>query len=307
MPLALALAAVLGLGLGWASSARAQGLPFQHTIPRSVAAYDYTTGGQYKAPPVPYGHYAKDYIPDFKGLGCVSCRLHALAGGGGPGHGLFHHGQGDGNCGGDGCGDGNGCGHGSHRGMGIFGHHAGSPCDVAGCGGGIDCGLLGHGGYDSGGAGYACTVAQPSGQVVAQASAQSACAQTGCKIKSRHSHKGHPASAIDCGPYGGEGTSGLCGDAGCGRGHGHGHGQGTGCGFCGGKGCSNCLSALNSRLGSHLHGKLASLTGALHKPKTSWFLGAGGPVPLTPGYVPYVVTTRSPREFFAFAPMNPND
>ena len=55
-----------------------------------------------------------------------------------------------------------------------------------------------------------------------------------------------------------------------------------------------------------LHGKLASMAGALHKPKISWFIGAGGPVPLTPGYVPYIVTTRSPRDFFSFPPMNPN-
>src|SRR5947209_8666805 len=95
----IALAAVLGLGLGWASPAHADGLLFQHTIPRSVVAYDYTTGGQYMAPPIPYGHYAKDYIADCdKALGCVSCKLHALAGGHGAGHGLFHHGHGDGNC-----------------------------------------------------------------------------------------------------------------------------------------------------------------------------------------------------------------
>ena len=44
----------------------------------------------------------------------------------------------------------------------------------------------------------------------------------------------------------------------------------------------------------------------LHRPKMKWFVGAGGPVPFTPGYVPYIVTTRSPRDFFAFPPMNPN-
>jgi hypothetical protein len=57
-----------------------------------------------------------------------------------------------------------------------------------------------------------------------------------------------------------------------------------------------------------LHGKLSSLAGMLHhSPKMQWFNGPGGPVPLTPGYVPYIVTTRSPRDFFSFAPMNPND
>jgi hypothetical protein len=69
----------------------------------------------------------------------------------------------------------------------------------------------------------------------------------------------------------------------------------------------NCLAGLKS----HLHGKLASvagaITGAFNRPRVSWFLGAGGPVPITPGYVPYIVATRSPRDFFAFPPMNPND
>jgi len=286
MPLALSLAVALGLGVGCASRAQADGLPFPHTIPRTVAAYDFTTGGPYKAPPVPYGHYAKDYLADAdKALGCVSCRLHALAGGGGPGHGLFHHGHGDGNF------DGDGCGHG--HGSGSFGHEGGTPCGVAGCGGGIGCGLLGHHGQPGGAAGYACTEVQPTAQAVAKPSAQSVCGQPGCKLTTRHWHTGQVASA-----------SGLCGDPGCGQSHGHGfgHGQGTGCGFCGGKGCGHCLSGLGSRL----HGKLASLVGGLNKPKTSWFLGAGGPVPLTPGYVPYVVATRSPRDFFAFAPMNPN-
>ena len=40
----------------------------------------------------------------------------------------------------------------------------------------------------------------------------------------------------------------------------------------------------------------------LHIGEIKWFVGPGGPVPLTPGYVPYVVTTRSPRDYFAFPP-----
>ena len=44
-----------------------------------------------------------------------------------------------------------------------------------------------------------------------------------------------------------------------------------------------------------------------HHNKVDCFVGPGGPVPLTPGYVPYIVTTRSPRDFFSFPPMNPND
>ena len=59
MPLVLAMAAV-GLGLSWADRRRADGYRLHHTIPREVVAYDFTTGGEFMAPPVPYGHYAKD-------------------------------------------------------------------------------------------------------------------------------------------------------------------------------------------------------------------------------------------------------
>ena len=86
---------------------------------------------------------------------------------------------------------------------------------------------------------------------------------------------------------------GGCGDPGCGL------CKGKGCGFCGGKGCSHCLAKL--------HGKLASLTGLFRHQKIDYFMGAGGPVPITPGYVPYVAVTRSPRDFFSFPPMNPFD
>jgi hypothetical protein len=41
---------------------------------------------------------------------------------------------------------------------------------------------------------------------------------------------------------------------------------------------------------------------ALHIGHIKYFVGPGGPVPLTPGYVPYVVPTRSPRDYFAFPP-----
>ena len=58
-------------GSGMGEPGSADGLLFQHTIPRVVEAYDFTTGGPYKAPPIPYGHYAKDYIADAdKALGC---------------------------------------------------------------------------------------------------------------------------------------------------------------------------------------------------------------------------------------------
>ena len=48
-------------GMGLATSVRADGWHLQYTIPREVPAYNFSTGGEYYAPPVPYGHYAKDY------------------------------------------------------------------------------------------------------------------------------------------------------------------------------------------------------------------------------------------------------
>jgi hypothetical protein len=289
MPQVLTLAA-LGLGL-WVSTARADGYRLHCTIPKLAPAYDYTTGGEFKAPPVPYGHYAKDYLhsPQYL-MGCVSCRLQGLLGGSGGG--LFGHGAGGcghgagwGACGGNGCG--------LCSGGGLFGHHGGgSACLVPGCGGGIGCGHHGAGRFapvDSacgvGTAVVGTAQSQPIGVAVAQPSGQSACGQPGCGIPGFHSHAGHGR----CGPGG-------CGDPGCGLCH----GRGQGCGFCGGNGCAHCLSGLGSRL----HGRLAGL---LHHQRIDYFLGAGGPVPLTPGYVPYVVATRSPRDFFAFPPMNPLD
>jgi hypothetical protein len=306
IPLTLALATALGLGLAMASSARADGMLLRHTIPREVDAVNLKTGRPYMAPPIPYGHYAADYVDELqKCLGCATCGLHGLMGGGGPGHGCFHKGGG--------CGHGDGCGHGG-----------GNDCLAAGtgtgCGGGH--GLFGHGGHGSSGilgadpgcgagtAGYATTWAQPSSQAVALPSGQSACGVSGCTVAAKHSHLSQMLNKIRCGSCGGDGcgtcantgVTGLCGDPGCSLGAGHKHGKGTGCGLCGGKGCSHCLSGLKSGL----HGKLASIAGVLNKPKIQWFNGAGGPVPITPGYVPYIVVTRSPREFFSFAPMNPD-
>jgi hypothetical protein len=103
----------------------------------------------------------------------------------------------------------------------------------------------------------------------------------------------------------------MCGGLGNGCGFCGGHGMVDPCGGCGGKGCGGCHG-----LGSHGFGQgcgkgcgvLSRLGGLFHHgPKVDYFVGPGGPVPLTPGYVPYVVPTRSPRDFFSFAPMNPND
>ncbi len=400
LPLALALAAIVGMG---SSRVRADGWHLQNTLPREVPAYDFTTGGPYYAPPIPYGHYAKDYQDEaLKAVG----QLHGYASmGAGTLHGclkdlwdktvgLFHccgegcgHGQGCGHGTGSGCGDGlgHGCGvgHGCGgsgtggiaasgcgfcSGLGLFGHGAGSGCGTATGGMGPGgAGILSHGTSGgncldaSSGLGsglghkkhfapcHASTIVatgqiQPAGQAVVSPSVQTQCGDPGCKILGRHSHLANLAGKIRCRFCGGAGCGGCgglglgdpcsgCGGSGLfgGLGHGgagracgvcggcglgkHGLGQGgTGCGLCGGKGCANCLAGLAN--GAHgaaakAHGLLSQLAGStlglFHHDKFDWFVGPGGPVPLTPGYVPYIVTTRSPRDFFAFPPMNPND
>ncbi|MGZ3396357.1 MAG: hypothetical protein ACXVB2_19705 [Isosphaeraceae bacterium] len=370
VPLALSLAAMLGLGL--ATSVRADGWRTQCTIPREVPAYDYTTGGEYYAPPVPYGHYAKDYageaakaagyVTGYAGQlhGCLKDLWDQTAG-------LFHK------CG-DGCGLCQGCGHGSGEdcglghGCGGLGHgcgglgasgndcgfcagrglfHRGDGGLSAGCG--ASSGLVGLGGVSSIGSGlgqkkhfapcHASTVAatshaQPAGQATVSPSVQSLCGDPGCTTGGRHSHLGHLrcrfCGGSGCGGCGGAGIGdpcSICGGLGHGRTgslcracggcglfkNGFGHG-GTGCGLCGGKGCASCLQGLGDGghgLASRAHGAIdhlkGSVLGALHPNKVDYFVGPGGPVPLTPGYVPYIVATRSPRDFFAFPPMNPND
>jgi hypothetical protein len=304
MPLVFATAAV-GIGLAWAGSARADGYRLQHTIPREVIAYDYTTGGEFMAPPVPYGHYAKDhaYGPGAL-LACASCRLHGLLGCIGCGH--EGGGSGCNKCGGHGCGLclGHGKGHGGDPGCspgcGGHGHHhkAGrfAPCDsgtvVAG-------GTVIQGPYAGPGTVVATNQSIPSGQAVVTGSPQDPCGVAGCGMSGHHSH--HRRLCGRCGGKGcrgcgGHGSLAGCGDPGCGLCR----GKGNGCSSCGGKGCSHCMGAL-----SGLHGRLAGLLH--HGPKVDYFVGAGGPVPLTPGYVPYIVATRSPRDFFSFPPMNPFD
>jgi hypothetical protein len=252
-----------------------------------VPAYDFTTGQQYMAPPIPYGHYAKDYLTDGhlgKGITCLSCLLHGHGG-------CFHCLQGL-------CQHLKGSGHGCC--LGLFGHHGTPSCGIAGCPGGFDCG---HAVPSDAGIGTAVVGPGPAGpsvQAITQPSAQLSCGPDGCTINRHHGYSGQPiydGSYGDpgCGP--GRGHCGLCGGKGCL------HCLGKLCGFCGGKGCLHCLAGL----GAGLHGKLGSLVGLLHHPHVTYFVGAGGPVPLTPGYVPYIVVTRSPREYFAFPPMNPND
>lgn len=236
-----------------------------------------------------------------------------------------------GSCGGKGfvLSDGSGHGH-SHGGQAGGGH-----THLAYNGGGGNSGghgLLGHGAAGQGaGAGYGAPVVNghfgagakstpqiaPSGQYVAGQPVQS-CGNGGCggKVcgeptcfglfggKGKGAGCGTPGcSAPGCGSglFAGHGSAGGCGTPGCntcGNGGGHGFG-GHPAGPCGNPGCGACGGGLgNAHKG--LLAKAAGLFGKHHGPK--WFMGPGGPVPLTPGYVPYVNPVRSPRDYFAFPP-----
>jgi hypothetical protein len=191
---------------------------------------------------------------------------------------------------------------------------------------------LGHGGGLCGNSAGIAGAVQASTQVPVAAPAPSPqwqCPASGCLVKAKHRHRSMfsrlcgSCGGAGCGACGGSGgllrrLCGMCGGGGCGSCGGMGtmgdpcsncggkgcglcgHGRGHGCGFCGGKGCSHCLKGVLG-LG---HGLLSK---ALHIGEIKYFVGAGGPVPLTPGYVPYVVTTRSPRDFLAFPPFSDLD
>lgn len=340
-PLAMTLAAMLGLGI--MTTARADGWHLHPTLPGEVPAYDYTTGGEYFAPPIPYGHYAKDHDAMGKAMGYVAGPLGHLKGLCSKCLGLFHHdsngcGHGDG-CGhGNGCGTGNGCGHGLGNkgcgfcaGRGLFHGGMKDPCgSIVGAG---HSGLLGHGHKKNFAPCHASTVvataqSAPSGQAVVMPSGQAACGSPGCGIGGIHSHLANLKNKLACKFCGGRGMGcGGCGGMGIGDpcgvcgGLGHGgrgvcggcggcglfrHGA-KGCNNCGGKGCSNCLGGLAAKAHGLLGHLAGSTMGLFGHNKFDYFVGPGGPVPLTPGYVPYIVTTRSPRDFLSFPPMNPND
>ena len=136
------------------------------------------------------------------------------------------------------------------------------------------------------------------------------CGQNGCLLAKRHFHRrGQGCSACNgtgCGICHDPGLSagnlcGSCKGAGCGTCGGRGLLK-SGCANCGGKGCAQCLGAIHSILGLP-HALINKIT---HKGEIEYFVGPGGPVPITPGYVPYVVTTRSPRDFLAFPPFVEN-
>ena len=320
-----AVALVSALGSVRSASADA----FGHTMPKEILARDLNTGEPYFAPPIPWGHYAKDGLTDhffpkkcglcglLLGKGQGTCLGHGLLGKGHFGHGSGHFGQDDGNV----------CG---KKGCGLF-HKGSDGCGDPGCGsfqGGHgrrlkDCGLCkgkGCGLCRSSVAGDPFhslaseqTVRMISPQSTSMVSSQ-ACVLPGCKLGKGHRHGG--VSSVDpCGSCGGKGC-GLCG--------GHGVGANDLCGGCGGKGCGLC-GGLGKLIGKHgnkcsncggkgcgLCGGLGGLKGKLsgllhpHKGNIKYFVGPGGPVPLTPGYVPYIVTTRSPRDFLAFPPYTPD-
>lgn len=335
--IALASAAVMAP----ATTAQAGG-GLWHTIPREVPAVDYRTGTIMMAPPIPYGEYAKDYVGSIHGAaGLAAGAVHgligkvcALCGGaacgscGGSGHG--HKGKTCGDCGGDGCG---------HCGGGLFsGHKHGRAADCVTCiGAGSGHGLFGHGpGKHGGGHGLFGHGTDGHGLSLCGGPGQAPCASPqGHVIASGQSPAG-PVASHPCGRCGG---LGLLGARACGQCGGHGLLGGLGgackscggsgllggspCGGCGGHGllsrhkmtCSACGGHGKHHDGNPCHacggtGLLHHLLGAAHGAAASmlgvgnikYFVGPGGPVPLTPGYVPYVVPTRSPRDFFAFPP-----
>jgi hypothetical protein len=277
---------------------------FGHVMPKEILARDLTTGEPYYAPPIPWGCYAKDgHFDHFFPKHCGICGLLTGKGAGHcGGHGLLGHGE-------KGCGK-KGCG---HCGKGLS--HGSSGCDDPGCGlfsgmghgrrikncglcSGKGCGLCTSTGVGAPIHAYASEQAAPGKVVVTPQShtpspSSQSCLEPGCKLGKGH-HHGDPSMMGDpCGNCKGKGC-GLCG--GLGRLFHHGNGDPGKCSNCGGKGCGLC-SGLKSKLFGLLHP---------HAGDIKYFVGPGGPVPLTPGYVPYVVPTRSPRDFLAFPPYTPD-
>ena len=258
------------------------------------------------------------------------------------GKGLFH-GKGCGGCGGDGCGSCDGGSAGGcrlfHGGVGgLFGHKGGGTgCGDSLCGNSHGLhggnGLASHGGSGVSCVGPGCEFASaqaaPATIVMASSQTSGACGSClgmgklgnggGCglcggtgRIKSLFGKFCGNCMGKGCGGCGGSGLlghgngsgCGACGGKGCGLCGGLlGRGNGSGCGACGGKGCGLC-AGLKAKA-HHILGAPAGLAAKLlHKGDIKYFVGPGGPVPLTPGYVPYINPVRSPRDFFAFPPFS---
>jgi len=313
-----ALAAVIALGFGLSIQAGEK----HHIIPETVDAIDLNTGQPYYAPAVPGGHYTKDPLGKIAGkvAGLKGMATNALSS-------LCSNCGGTGQC--VGCGNAAGTGGlgacNSCGGTGLFKGHNGGGIPVAagnghGMGGLHNGGGLNNGGNGNGhaifnglhgnGSGSGLHKASPQGAPSAQSpSAQSPCANGGCG----GNRCGDPACNGLKGLFAGKNKGNGCGTPGCtapgcGNGLFAGHGgNGYGCGTpgCTDPGCGG-MGAGHPGLGNGaghpgLGSKLAGLLGMGH-PKVKWFVGPGGPVPLTPGYVPYVNPVRSPRDYFAFPP-----
>ncbi len=295
---------------------------FVKTIPREVLAQDLNTGQPYFAPPVPWGHYAKDGLFDQfypkashfgflhhgglgQGLGGKGCKNCGGSGSGGKcGHGLFGHGCGmNGNaCGGPGC----GAGHGSARRLkdcGLCKNQGCGLCQSSSIGDPIHMAVSSQGRapvITSDSIASTQVLDPATGFTGGQTMLCDGCVGKGCG-KCGFGGLLHRGGVDPCDSCGGKGC-GKCGRFGL-HGRSSGAEAGNGCDACGGRGCGKC--GLGGA-GSQLKGKLAGL---LHhgKGNIKYFVGAGGPVPLTPGYVPYTITTRSPRDFLAFPPYTPSE
>ena len=154
---ALALIGLLSFAAGTASA----GL-FRKTIPREVAAIDLSTGQPYSAPPIPYGHYAKDKV------GYIHERVGMVTGAVG---GLFHRGNACNSCGGRGCAF---C---SGTGMAPGASMPCSECDGATVGGRHSGGM--HGNHNT--TGYA-TVIEGSPYGTPQSAVCQSCGGGGCGL-----------------------------------------------------------------------------------------------------------------------------
>ena len=325
----LAAAACLMLGM----TANAQMFEKNHVIPETVDAIDLNTGTPYYAPPVPGGHYTKDT------LGHIAGTIHgAAAHAKGALNALCSKCGGAGTCAGCGSGSGTGAvgicdscggkgrvagsGHDHAHGQGHSHNSGGAVHHMAANGSGGHRHFAGQGVVAApspianghfGGHAKATPQIGPSGQNSPYAGTYAtACGAGGCGGKvcgeptcfGGFGGKGNGHGGLFAG-HGGKGGFGGCGNAGCnscgngGIGNGMGHGMGGHpAGPCGTPGCGTCASLMGAHKG--LLAKAAGLFGKHHGPK--WFMGPGGPVPLTPGYVHWVNPIRSPRDYFAFPP-----
>ena len=133
------------------------------------------------------------------------------------------------------------------------------------------------------------------------------------------SGRGLGANGNGCGTCGGKGLlagAGQCatnaahGAAACGACAGSGLINGARCAVCNGTGLlakavhhvASSASRAVHHVASTAHGMAQKAMWKAGKGGVEYFVGPGGPVPITPGYVNWVNPFRSPRDFFAFPP-----